>query len=252
MTPRLPPGTVPAASLMCLVLGWALGAHLAADPLLLPGPLAVARLTAAEAASGELLRHLLATLARVAAAFTLALSVGLGIGLWLGRSPRADAFADPWLVVFLNLPALVVIVLCYIWIGLTEVAAILAVAINKIPMVAAIAREGARAFDPKLDDMARIYRLSWWARLRHVALPQLAPHAAAAARAGLALVWKIVLVVEFLGRPDGVGFMIHLNFQLFDVGRVLVYALAFVAVMLAVEKLALQPWERRARRWRGA
>lgn len=252
MTRRWPPGAVPALSLICLVLAWAAGAWLADDPLLLPGPMAVARLTVAEAASGELARHLIATLLRVIAAFAVAMSVGLGLGLLLGRRPRVDAFADPWLVVFLNLPALVVIVLCYIWIGLTESAAILAVAINKIPMVTAITREGARAFDPALDDMAQVYRLSWWARLRHIALPQLAPHAAGAARAGLALVWKIVLVVEFLGRPNGVGFMIHLNFQLFDVGRVLVYALSFVAVMLVVEKLAVQPTERRARRWRGA
>lgn len=247
-----PRGAVPAASLALLVLIWALGAAVAGDPQLLPGPLAVARLTMIEAATGDLARHLLATLARVAAAFTLALSIGLGLGLALGRRPRLDAFADAWLVVLLNLPALVVIVLCYIWIGLNEVAAILAVAINKIPMVTAIVREGARAFDPALDDMAQIYRLSWRARLRHIALPQLAPHAAAAARSGLSLVWKIVLVVEFLGRSNGVGFMIHLHFQQFDVGRVLVYALAFVGVMLVVEKLLMQPWERRARRWRTA
>ncbi|MFT6774882.1 MAG: NitT/TauT family transport system permease protein [Paracoccaceae bacterium] len=247
-----PPGSIPAVSLAALVLIWAAGAQVAGDSVLLPGPWEVARLTVSEAESGRLAHHLLATLARVAAAFTLALSIGMALGLLLGRKPGLDAFADPWLVVLLNLPALVVIALCYIWIGLNEVAAILAVAINKIPMVTAIVREGARAFDPALDDMAQVYRLSWSARLRHVALPQLAPHAAAAARSGLALVWKIVLVVEFLGRSDGVGFMIHLHFQQFDVARVLVYALAFVAVMLAVEKLAMQPWERRARRWRDA
>ncbi|MGG7564954.1 ABC transporter permease [Rhodovulum sp. DZ06] len=241
---------VPVLSLAAMILCWAAAAALSADPEVLPGPAAVAALAREEAASGALFTHLSATLLRVAAAFALALSVGLAIGMAMGRRPRLDAAADPWLVVALNLPALVVIVLCYIWIGLTETAAILAVAINKIPMVAAIAREGARTFDPALDDMARIHRLSWWARLRHVELPQMAPHAAAAARSGLALVWKIVLVVELLGRPDGVGFMIHMHFQLFDVGRVLVYALAFVAVMLAIEKGAMQPWERRARRWR--
>ena len=74
----------------------------------------------------------------------------------------------------------------------------------------------------------------------------------AAARAGLALIWKIVLVVEFLGRSSGVGFQIHMDFQLFDVGMVLVYALSFIAVMLAVEWLILQPLERRVRHWRSA
>ena len=44
-------------------------------------------------------------------------------------------------------------------------------------------------------------------------LPQLAPFWAAAARSGLALVWKIVLVVEALGgHPTGVGHQIHTAF----------------------------------------
>ena len=41
---------------------------------------------------------------------------------------------------------------------------------------------------------------------------------AAAARSGLALIWKIVLVVELIGRSSGVGFEIELNFQNFEIG----------------------------------
>ncbi len=70
------------------------------------------------------------------------------------------------------------------------------------------------------------------------------------ARSGLSLVWKIVLIVELLGRPNGVGFEIGVAFQLFDVTRILAYALAFVLVMLAVETLLIRPLERHANRWR--
>ena len=244
---RLP---VPLLSILVFVLLWALAAAIAGSPNTLPTPWTVARLTVAELASGELLFHLSATLARTIAAFVIAMAIGAAIGLWLGTDRRADAWGDPWLVGLLNLPALVTIVLCYIWIGLTEVAAIAAVAINKIPLVATQMREGARALDPALRDMGRVFGLSRRARLRHVVMPQLAPHFAASGRTGIALIWKIVLVVEFLGRSNGVGFMIHQYFQLFDVARVLVYAISFVAVMLAVEMLILQPWQRRATRWR--
>ena len=75
---------------------------------------------------------------------------------------------------------------------------------------------------------------------------------AASTRNGLAIIWKIVLVVEFLGRSNGVGFQIHLYFQLFEVGYVLAYSLSFVGVMLAIEYLVLQTWERRTTRWRRA
>lgn len=236
-------------SLALFVATWSVAAWLGDDPSILPAPWTVARLIASEGMSGELWVHLTATLLRVAAAFTLALLIGAAIGIALGRSSGLDRWLDPWLIVALNLPALVVIVLCYLWIGLSEAAAITAVALNKIPLVAVLMREGARALDPRLDDMGRVFAMPPVDRLRHVVLPQLAPHLASAARSGLALIWKIVLVVEFLGRPNGVGFQIHLHFQLFDVGMVLAYTLAFVAVMLVIEAL-MQPWERHAARWR--
>ena len=66
---------------------------------------------------------------------------------------------------------------------------------------------------------------------------QLAPYLAAAARSGLSLVWKIVLIVELLGRPNGVGFEIGTAFQLFDVRRILAYAIVFVLVMLGDRNL---------------
>ena len=237
-------------SIGLLILFWFGLAYGLDDPDTLPGPIAVAGLIAGEWANGELMRHLSATLLRVAAAFVLAMAIGTALGLFMGRRPGANRWLDAWLVVFLNIPALVTIVLAYLWIGLNEVAAIAAVALNKIPMVTVMLREGARALRPELDDMARVFRMTPMERLRHVILPQLAPHIAAAARTGVALIWKIVLVVEFLGRSNGVGFQIHLYFQLFDIGMVLAYAAAFIVIMLVIETLILQPLERHARRWR--
>ena len=243
---------VPALSLIALLGLWIVAAAISGDPTVLPQPWALITPFMQEVASGELPYHLFQTLIRVLWAFALAMGVGIALGLIMGRSERINRWLDPWLVVFLNLPALVLIVLCYLWIGLNETAAIAAVTLNKIPNVTTVIREGARATSRDLDAMAQVYRMSRWAKLRHVTLPQMAPFIAGAARNGVAVIWKIVLVVEFLGRSSGVGFQIHLYFQLFDVAMVLVYAFSFIFVMLAVEWLLLQPWERRVRRWRAA
>jgi NitT/TauT family transport system permease protein len=112
-------------------------------------------------------------------------------------------------------------------------------------------REGARALDPALTEMAHSFRMSRWRTLRHVVLPQLTPYFFAASRSGLALIWKIVLVVELLGRSNGVGFQIQIYFQLFDVTLILAYTLAFILVVQLIEWGAVQPLERRALRWRG-
>jgi NitT/TauT family transport system permease protein len=238
-----------ALSIVVLVAVWQVAAYVS-DPRLLPGPGRVGATLVEAGLQGSLFTNIGITLARVLASFVLAMTIGTAIGIALGRVPLLDRFFDPWLILFLNLPALVIIILCYIWMGLTEAAAITAVAINKIPNVAVTLREGGRALDRDLLEMASSYRFGRWRTLRHVILPQLTPYFMGAIRSGLALVWKIVLVVELLGRSSGVGFVIGLAFQLFDISTILAYALAFVAVIQMIEFLVLQPWERRLNRWR--
>jgi NitT/TauT family transport system permease protein len=203
-----------------------------------------------EAKSGALFLNLGATLARVVLAFVLAMTLGVAIGYWMGRVRVVNRIGDPWLILLLNLPALVVIVLAYMWAGLTEAAAIAAIAINKLPTAVVTLREGTRALDPALDEMANVFAFPRAKAFQHVVLPQLAPYIAAAARSGLALIWKIVLVAELLGRPNGVGFEIGVAFQLFDIPLLLAYSLSFAAVVLIIETALVQPFEATISRWR--
>jgi NitT/TauT family transport system permease protein len=236
-------------SLAALVAVWTVAAALAQSRLL-PGPMAIAAATLAEIRSGELPFQMACTLARVIASFAIAMMLGTIAGYAMGRSKTADRFADTWLIVLINMPALVVIIFAYIWIGLNETAAILAVAANKLPNVIVVMREGARALDPEIDEMAMAFQFTALKRLRHVVLPQLAPYLAASSRSGLSIVWKIVLVVELIGRPNGVGFVLGSAFSLFDMATILSYAISFIVLMLVIESLLVQPLERRANRWR--
>lgn len=237
-------------SLLLFLLAWGVSAHLLNDNSL-PSPAAVLQSLITEAQSGDLFFHVSATLIRVLAAFLVAMAIGSAVGIWLGMNRTANQLLDPWLILLLNIPALVIIVLSYIWFGLNEAAAIGAVALNKIPNVVVTMREGARSLSPEFSEMAQVYRFGLLKRLRHVVFPQLQPFFAAATRSGVALIWKIVLIVELLGRSNGVGFQIHLYFQLFDVATILAYTLTFVLVMLLVEYLILQPLDKRSNRWRG-
>lgn len=216
----------------------------------LPGPGRVMARLFGEIASGVLPGHLAVTLGRVALAFALAMVLGTAIGIAMGRWRRLDLLLDGWLVLGLNIPALVTIILCYVWFGLNDWAAITAVALNKIPTVIVTVREGARAVDARLMQVAQAYRLPPWRRFARVYLPQLHPYLFAAARSGLSLIWKIVLVVELLGRSDGIGFQLNLFFQLFDITGILAYTLSFAAVVLLIEGVVLRPLERRLTAWR--
>ncbi|MFI3187174.1 MAG: ABC transporter permease [Methylococcaceae bacterium] len=241
--------TLPALSLLAFLALWqALSAYLNSDTL--PTPEAVARVFWQSCMSGQLLFHLGVTLLRLVVSFTIAMLLGCAIGIALGRNKKLDAFFDNWLVIFLNVPALVTIILCYVWFGLVESAAILAVVINKLPNVIVTIREGTRTLDQDLLDMARCYHFGKRKTLVHVIWPQLHPFVMGATRSGLALIWKIILVVELLGRSNGMGYQLHLFFQLFDVASILAYTIAFVAVIQMIELLILKPLDKKALRWR--
>ncbi|MGZ8137646.1 MAG: ABC transporter permease [Methylococcaceae bacterium] len=240
---------LPTLSLLVLLALWQ-GLAVFLNSGSLPAPGKVAIVFWQEIKSGQLPYHLGVTLFRLVISFTIAMLLGCAIGIILGRHKKLDAFFDNWLIIFLNVPALVTIILCYVWFGLVESAAILAVVINKLPNVIVTIREGTRALDQDLLEMARCYRFSRRKTLVHVIWPQLHPFIMSATRSGLALIWKIILVVELLGRSNGMGYQLHLYFQLFDVAAILAYTAAFIVVIQLIEILILKPLDRKSLRWR--
>ena len=242
-------GGVGWASVMLLIGIWQ-GVAMVVQSRLLPTPLTVAGHIWWLARDGHLIGDFAVTLWRAMLGFVIAMVLGTAAGIALGRSRLADRVFGNWVVIGLNLPAIVIAILCYIWLGLNDTALIVAVVLNKTPLVITTIRQGVVSFDPAYAELAQSYRLTWPRRLWLIQLPQLTPYLLTAARTGLSLVWKIVLVFEVLGASSGVGFRISLFFQFFDMTGILAYTTVFVCIVMALEHLALGPLERRLLAWR--
>ncbi len=245
----LGPGALRVLSIIVLLLIWETAARTLKINTL-PDLGAIAATFHLELVEGSLLSDLGITLFRVLAAFFLAMVVGTVVGILMGFRRTIDHMFDGWLIVLLNVPALVTIILCLVWMGINEAAMILAVALNKFPNVVVTVREGARAIDRDLLQVAQIFRVGPRRAFFRFFLPQLYPYLMAAGRSGIALIWKIVLVVELLAGDNGVGHQMQLFFQYFDIAGVLAYMFAFVIVMLAVEMGIVEPLDRYLTRWR--
>ncbi len=199
---------------------------------------------------GELFHHLGITLYRVFVTFFITMLIGIFIGIAMGLSKKVDDIFDFILILSLNIPALVTIVICYIWFGLTDFAALLAVILNKVPIVVVNIREGTRAVEQKYLKLAQVYKVSKKETFFKVFLPQIYPYIMASTRLSLSLIWKIVLVVELLGRSDGIGFKISMFFQFFNITSILAYSLAFIIVILLIENYILKPIENKINAWK--
>ncbi len=234
--------------LFFIALWQVIGSVLSIDSL--PTPVEVLNSLYYHAFEGELFFHLGVTLYRVLISFVVAMVIGLFFGVLMGRYESFNSMLDTLLIFGLNLPALVTVVLCYIWFGLTDFSAILAVVINKVPTVIVTIREGCRSVDREILEISKVYKVPPYDTFTKMYLPQIYPYIMASVRSGLSLIWKMVLVVELLGQSNGVGFQISMFFQFFDVTSILAYSFAFIFVVMLIEFLVLQPCERRVMRWR--
>ncbi len=198
---------------------------------------------------GPLLYHLGRTLMRVALSTALAVGVGGLVGIWMGLSTRADLFWSPHVLTGLVLPRILVIVVCYLLIGLNEMAAIVATVLSVAPGVAVAMQQGVRSLDWRLVEMARAFGVRPIDRWRWCVWPQLVPYMAGALRNATGLAFKMVLFAELMGRSDGVGYQIAFYFHMFNMRQILAYGISTVLVAGILE-IGLRRVESRLFRWR--
>ena len=218
----------------------------------MPGPLETARFVARQIERGVLWMHLWATARRVLIAFTVGMAIGVVTGASMGLSRTVDRALQGWLIAGLTVPRILLFVMSYLIFGLSDTAAISALVVTIIPTVVVQVREGTRAIDNKLIEMARAYHRPRTTIWRKVVLPQLMPYVVGTARSSLSLAWKMVVLAELLGRTNGVGYQISFYFQMFDMVGILGYGVTMMIILALVDLILLGRWQRSAFRWRAA
>lgn len=236
-------------SIVVLISIWQMVSYLS-DPSVFPSIIDIAINFKEHLIDGDLIENLSITLLRVLITFVITLFIGIVFGILMGVSQKINDALDYLLVLGLNIPALVVVVICFIWFGLTDFAALLAVVLNKVPIVVVNIREGTRAVEQKYMQLAKVYKIDKKEVFFKIFLPQIYPYIMASTRLTLSLIWKIVLVVELLGLSSGVGFSISMFFQFFDITSILSYSLAFIFVIIAIEYFVLKPLESKINFWK--
>lgn len=218
----------------------------------MPGPVETFRFIAREYDRGVLLVHLWATARRVLIAFAIGMTVGVVAGAAMGLSRRVDRLLEAWLIAGLTIPRIVLFVMAYLVFGLSDTSAISALVVTIVPTIVVQVREGTRAVDDKLIEMARAYGRSRAAIWRRVVLPQLMPYVIGTARSSLALAWKMVVLAELLGRTNGVGYQVAFYFNQFDMIGILGYGVTMMIILAFIDLVLLGAVERSVFRWRAS
>src|SRR5215475_6684541 len=157
-------------SIACLLALWLVLASVS-SPNVVPGPVAVFKAMAEDVASGQAFYHLYKTLVRVGFGLILTMVLGIGVGTMMGLSRTGEIFLDSWVMVGLTVPAVVYSIICLLWFGLNDVAAIAAIGISAFPAVAISIWQGIKGIDTQLVAMGNAFRLEKSTILRKIIFP---------------------------------------------------------------------------------
>lgn len=191
-----------------------------------------------------------ATLRRLVVGLAMGYSAAVVVAMLMRISPWWNRFFGPAVYVTITAPSMVVALLCLMVFGLSEFGVYMSVAIVVFPFVVVSLDEGVRALDPKLTEMSRIYGFGPLDRVRHLALPEMAPYLFSAFRNVHALGWKIVVIAELFSQQIGIGAEYKRAYGYFELERLIVWTFFFIVMIITVEYVILRPVERRVFRWR--
>ena len=214
-----------------LALGWELAVHAGlSDGRLMPPPSRVFAEFADLARTGELQRHAVATLLRVAVGFGFGVCVGTLAGAIAGYSALARRLLDPSLQGLRAVPSIAWIPLFILWLGIFETSKIVLIAVGVFFPVYLGVMGAVMSVDRKIVEVGRVFRLSGPALVRRILLPAVLPAYVIALRSGLGLGWMFVIAAEFMGASEGLGYLLIDGQQLGKPAEIVAAILAFAVL----------------------
>lgn len=216
---------------------WMLVAALVAQPLILPGPGAVALALLRLVCDGGTWAILAGSGARILGGLALAAVFG---GVLAGISSRSRAFAHlvaPALSFVKATPVACVVVLLLIWLGSARVS-IAAVFLMALPGVYFSLAEGLAQVDKPLEQMFRLHGVRGWRLFCAHTWREVLPFVLSCARAMIGMSWKAGVAAELIGMAVGtVGERIYQAKLLIETADLLAWTVLVVAASWACERV---------------
>ncbi|MCZ8376932.1 MAG: ABC transporter permease [Beijerinckiaceae bacterium] len=175
---------------------------------LLPPPSRIATTLIELAQGGELMRHVLATSARVFTGFALGVLAGTMLGALSGYSALSRRLMDPTLQGLRAVPSIAWVPLFILWFGIFEASKVALIAVGVFFPVYLGIMGAILGIDRKIVEVGRVFRLTPFALVRRILLPAILPSFVLALRGGLGLGWMFVVAAEFMGASEGLGYLL--------------------------------------------
>ena len=239
-----------AATVASLIALWTIATHRGwVSPIALPAPDEVADALVRLARSGELLRHLEASLERLAIGFALGTLAGIGVGLAIGLVSLARSAGVPLIAALFPVPKIALLPLFIVWFGIGEASKVATIAFGAFFPVAVATYGGVDGVDRSLIRMAQSFGLPAGAIVRKIVLPGALPAILSGLRIAASIAIILIVAAEMIGANTGIGAFILAAGNLMQTDQLVAGVLVLSALGLLIAAV-IGAAERYLLRWR--
>ena len=216
---------------------WQITAMIVGMELLLPTPWTVLLRLSELMLTLDFYKTVLYSLLRIILGMLAGTLIGVLGGTITALSSLAKDFFAPMLAVIKSTPVASFIILLVLWISRDSTPLIIA-AMMVIPVVWSNVEAGIRNTDRSLLEMAKAYKMSVSAKIRHIYLPSIAPYFLTALRSSLSMAWKAGIAAEVLLEPIvSIGKMISDAKSYIETTDLFAWTVVVVMLSVIIEKI---------------
>jgi NitT/TauT family transport system permease protein len=197
-----------------------------------------------------LLPNIWVTVQTAAVALTIILVVGTLVGFAMGRWWPVRYLLTDLVMVLIALPAFIWALLAVMWWGFDDIGPIFVASISATPMLIVNTVQGSRAVDGDLQKMSAAYNVPVMRQFRKLVLPTMSEYIIAGYRFAVLAAWGAILLVEFFGSEEGIGFQAAFWYDAGSFTGMIAWGFVMLVVIVIIDKVVMEPVLRWTRRWR--
>ncbi|KAA8821746.1 ABC transporter permease [Bifidobacterium vespertilionis] len=224
-------------STLALLIWWYFATLTPSDSRPLPSPGEVASSLGDLAEEGLLWPSVGMSLARVCAGLAVGIVLALPAGLIAGASRLGLTIIDKPVHMLRAIPFPALSPLLIIWIGIDESMKVALIAIGVFGLIYVNVRDGVRAIDPRLVELARAYRMDRWTVFSRVLLPGAMPSFMTGLRFAITVSWIALVTCETVNSTVGLGYILSRAQQFSRTDQMVLCVILYAALGLASEAL---------------
>jgi len=219
------------------------------SPIFLPSPMRVLRALYDLAVSGDLWRHMSASLVRIGYGWVIGTLFGVAMGLMIGLFTVSRAVGLPLVAALFPIPKIALLPLLILWLGIGEGSKVATIALSVFFPTVIATFSGVDSVPRNLIRMAQSFNVPLWRIVWQVLVPGALPGMLAGFRISIAAALLVLVAAEMIGAQYGIGAFLILTGNMMQTDR-LMAGVVVVSILGLAMSIIVSTVERRLLRWR--